>query len=161
MLSYGGGPRKVEDGEAKNIFLTKVKRGTSSQFFATRAAERESEFEIDREKAREALRKLDQQLDVMSQKQTNNVPKTKAANPYNVTDEAIKDVQDTGSFLPLAFFALLVFTVVYNIVFIKVIKPSVDGPQVELAPVRSSIMKEILKAELLPSIQLTPSPETR
>nr|XP_043612870.1 uncharacterized protein LOC122584862 [Erigeron canadensis] len=120
-----------------------------------RAVERDSEYEIDPEVAREALRKLDQQL----QKQTKPVPKPKASNPYDLREEATTNVQDTGSYLPITFFGLLIFTIVYNIIFIKVIKPSIDGPQAELAPVRPSLMRELLKAELLPSIQLPPSSE--
>lgn len=77
--------------------------------------------------------------------------------PYDTRVEATKDLPaDTGAFLPYAFFALLIFTVAYNILFIKVIKPSVDG-QVELAPVRPSIMRDILKSEILSLIQLPPS----
>lgn len=39
------------------------------------AVERESEFEVDPDKAREALRKLDQQLESLSQKQLDPRPK--------------------------------------------------------------------------------------
>ncbi|XP_071718020.1 uncharacterized protein [Rutidosis leptorrhynchoides] len=114
------------------------------------APDSNSDYEIDMETAREALRKLDLQLDSISQKQPNPAPKTQASNPYDLRDANDVQVEDTGSFLPYAFFALLIFTIVYNIVFIKVIKPSVDGQQVELAPVRASLMRDILKAELLP-----------
>ncbi|KAD5960384.1 hypothetical protein R6Q59_013513 [Mikania micrantha] len=117
---------------------------TNANFIRNQA---DSEFEIDPDKARDALRKLDQQLDLISQKQANPIPKIKGSSPYNAREEVTKDVPDTGSFLPYVFFGLLMFTIVYNIVFIKVIKPSIDGPQVELAPVRSSIMTQILKAE--------------
>ncbi|KAL7615071.1 hypothetical protein Lser_V15G05652 [Lactuca serriola] len=128
-----------------------------------RAVESDSEFEFDADKAREALRNLDLQLDLISQKQTNPVPKIKASNPspYGTTVEATKDLPDTGSFLPYAAFGLLIFSIFYNILFINVIKPSVDGPQGEVSPAGLSIMKQILKAELLPSIQLSPSPSVQ
>ncbi|KVI08163.1 hypothetical protein Ccrd_013468 [Cynara cardunculus var. scolymus] len=89
--------------------------GTNNSILPNRAVDRDSEFEIDPDKAREALRKLDQQLDLISQKQSNPVPKIKV-----------------------------------------VIKPSIDGPQVEVSPAGSSIMTQVLKAELL---QLSPSPD--
>ncbi|KAI7744046.1 hypothetical protein M8C21_013615 [Ambrosia artemisiifolia] len=125
-----------------------TKRGSRSDhnFIKNRAVDGDSEFEIDPDKARDALRQLDQQLDLISNKQDNPVPKIKASNPYNTRDEVTKEVQDPEAFLPYAFFGLLVFTIFYNILFIKVIKPSVDVPQ-ELAPVRSSIMSQILKDE--------------
>lgn len=81
--------------------------------------------------------------------------------PYGTTVEATKDLPDTGSFLPYAAFGLLIFSIFYNILFINVIKPSVDGPQGEVSPAGLSIMKQILKAELLPSIQLSPSPSVQ
>ncbi|KAF5803495.1 hypothetical protein HanRHA438_Chr06g0280951 [Helianthus annuus] len=128
--------------------LKKRSSRTNNNFFQNQAtAAGDSEFEIDPDKARDALRQLDQQLDLISQKQANPVPKIKASSPYNAREEVTKDVQDPGAFLPYAFFGLLVFTIVYNVLFIKVIKPSIDGPQVELAPVRSSIMSQILKDE--------------
>ncbi|KAI3723824.1 hypothetical protein L2E82_35583 [Cichorium intybus] len=132
------------------------KRG--SILFPNRAVERDSEFEFDPDKAREALRKLDQQLDRISQKPTTPVPKIKASSPYDTRDQSTKDLPDTGSFLPYAAFGLLIFTIFYNILFINVIKPSIDGPEVEKSPAGLSIMKQILKAELLPSIQLQQSP---
>lgn len=42
-----------------------------------RAVDGDSEFEIDADKARDALRKLDQQLELISQKPSNSVPKIK------------------------------------------------------------------------------------
>ncbi|KAL4578663.1 hypothetical protein LXL04_014792 [Taraxacum kok-saghyz] len=130
-----------------------------SYLLPIRAVDRDSEFEIDPDKAREALRQLDQQLDRISQKQTNPVPKIKASSPYNTRDEPTKDLPDTGSVLPYAAFGLLIFTIFYNILFINVIKPSIDGPEAEVSPAGLSIMKKIQKAELLPSLQISPSPE--
>ncbi|KAI3746421.1 hypothetical protein L6452_08854 [Arctium lappa] len=131
------------------------KRGsaTNNSILPNRAVDRDSEFEIDPDKAREALRMLDQQLDLISQKQTNPVPKIKASSPYSTRDDEMKD---TGAFLPYAAFGLLIFTMFYNILFATVIKPSIDGPQVEVSPAGSSIMTQVLKDELL---QLQPSPD--
>lgn len=53
----------------------RVRRFTNLDSRRRRAVERESEFEVDPDKAREALRKLDQQLESISQKQVDPRPK--------------------------------------------------------------------------------------
>lgn len=62
-------------------FYRCCERKKMSTFLPNRAVDRDSdseiEFEFDPDMAREALRKLDQQLDRISQKQTNPLPKNK------------------------------------------------------------------------------------
>ncbi|KAA8549758.1 hypothetical protein F0562_001224 [Nyssa sinensis] len=107
------------DGELK-------KRGTNFQ--SHRAVERDSEFEVDPDKAREALRKLDQQLQSLSQKQI-NPPKIRASDLNRARDEMKEEVSKySGSSLAYLAFGLLLFTIFYNVLFITVIKPSIDGP---------------------------------
>ncbi|XP_052187387.1 uncharacterized protein LOC127798108 [Diospyros lotus] len=115
-LMIGGG------GNADDL---RKRRGTDSH--SRRAVERESEFEVDPDKARQALAKLDQQLQSLSQKQV-NPPKRKASDldqpPVQMREET---PEFSVSFLAYSAFALLIFTIFYNLLFITVIKPSIDG----------------------------------
>ncbi|KAL2535807.1 uncharacterized protein Fot_17268 [Forsythia ovata] len=93
------------------------------------AVEKDSEFEVDPDKAREALKKLDEQIQSLSKKQV--VPPKIRASSLGRTSRQIKEetTDFSGSFLGYAAFALLVFTIFYNVIFLTVIKPSVDGPE--------------------------------
>ncbi|KAL1532947.1 hypothetical protein AAHA92_32898 [Salvia divinorum] len=92
--------------------------------------EKESEFETDADKAREALRKLDEQLQSLSTKPP-TTPKIRAVDisrsPSLKGDE--ENTEISGSFWAYAISFLFVFTIVYNIVFVTIIKPSVDGEE--------------------------------
>ncbi|TMW83785.1 hypothetical protein EJD97_000721 [Solanum chilense] len=93
------------------------------------AVEKDSEFEIDPDKAREALRKLDEQLQTLSQKQI-DPPKIRATDVTRASSQVTEDTRDPeGSFLTSLAFGLLLFTIFYNILFTTVIKPAVDGPE--------------------------------
>lgn len=93
------------------------------------AVEKDSEFEIDPEKAREALRKLDDQLQTLSQKQI-DPPKIRATDVTRASSQVTEGTRDLeGSFLTSLAFGLFVFTIFYNILFITVIKPAIDGPE--------------------------------
>ncbi|XP_042484119.1 uncharacterized protein LOC122064480 [Macadamia integrifolia] len=114
------------DDNGKN---TKKRRANSS----LSAMEKESHFELDPDKAREALAELDQQLQSLSQKQV--TPSKDRVSSSNLVPEP-NDARDlfreempelSGSFLAYSAFALFMFTIFYNIIFITVIKPSVDG----------------------------------
>ncbi|XP_068639140.1 uncharacterized protein [Aristolochia californica] len=104
----------------------------------TRAGEKESQFEVDREKAREALQKLDEQLQAMSQKQS--TPK-KRVSPYplesyvdrdRITGRVTEEMPEiSGSYLTYTAAVLLLFTFFYNLVFVYYIKPAIDGPEEE------------------------------
>ncbi|KAI3461106.1 hypothetical protein Pfo_017769 [Paulownia fortunei] len=100
------------------------------------AVEKDSDFEVDPDKAREALRKLDEQLQSLSKKQL-TPPKIRALDLNQSSPREKEETSEfSGSFLAYAASALLVFTIFYNIIFLTVIKPSIDGPE----PVQSSSM---------------------
>lgn len=94
--------------------------------------ENESKFEVDPDKARQALSDLDQQLDSLSIKQV-NPPKIRASSIGNMKEQVRNEPPEiTGSFLGYTAFVLFVFSIFYNILFITVIKPSVDGPDEDI-----------------------------
>ncbi|KAF3972306.1 hypothetical protein CMV_004165 [Castanea mollissima] len=105
------------------------------------AVEKDSQhFEVDPDKAREALQKLDQQLQSLSQKQI-KPPKIRAS------DVDLKEVQMTEempeiseSFLANSAVALFLFTIFYNVLFITVIKPAIDGPD-RVVPATTSVVE--------------------
>ncbi|KAK3035192.1 hypothetical protein RJ639_034580 [Escallonia herrerae] len=103
-----------------------------------RAVERDSEFEVDPDKAREALRKLDQQLQSLSEKQV-STPKIRASDLDRVTRDQTSEVDGPEFEGSLGYIAvgLVLFTIFYNVLFFTVIQPSIDGP--ELAPATSSV----------------------
>ncbi|XP_058199323.1 uncharacterized protein LOC131314585 [Rhododendron vialii] len=106
----------------------RVRRFTNLDSRRRRAVERESEFEVDPDKAREALRKLDQQLESISQKQVD--PRPKIIVPDLGRDQMREEMPEySPSFLAYLAFTLLIFTVFYNVLFITVIKPAIDGPE--------------------------------
>ncbi|KAK4753700.1 hypothetical protein SAY87_001804 [Trapa incisa] len=91
----------------------------------------QQQYEIDQDKAREALAKLDQQLDSLSKKQV-PLPKVRASDVKMARDPVAAAEEDAtelpGSLLAYSAGALLVLTILYNVFFFTVIKPSVDGP---------------------------------
>lgn len=99
------------------------------KFHLVEGVEKDSEFEIDPDKAREALRKLDEQLQSLSQKQI-DPPKIRATDVTRASRQVTEDTNDLeGSFLTSLAFGLLLFTIFYNILFTTVIKPAIDGPE--------------------------------
>ncbi|XP_062017459.1 uncharacterized protein LOC133733833 [Rosa rugosa] len=111
-----------------------------------RALKEESQqFEVDPEKAREALRNLDQQFQSRSQKQVRSRPKKEPAPSVNFTRNQTKEAAEefSGSFFTYTAVALIAFTIFYNVFFYTVIKPSVDGFS-EDAPTKN-VVSEIPK----------------
>ncbi|KAG1368746.1 putative Cytochrome b [Cocos nucifera] len=113
------------------------------------AEKEETQFEIDREKAREALQKLDQQLQTLSQQES--LPKKRPPSPSLSTDLNLDRDRMTGmridempeisgSYLSYVAVALLILTIFNNIIFNAIIKPSVDGNEqaskIERVPLR-------------------------
>ncbi|XP_062084045.1 uncharacterized protein LOC133790428 [Humulus lupulus] len=90
-------------------------------------------FEVDQEKAREALKKLDQQLQSLSQKQLRS-PKIKASDVkltrrVEYEESEVEVVSEfSASFLASTAGLLFLLTIFYNIFFITVVKPSIDIP---------------------------------
>uniref|UniRef100_A0A1J3FL30 Uncharacterized protein n=1 Tax=Noccaea caerulescens TaxID=107243 RepID=A0A1J3FL30_NOCCA len=91
-------------------------------------------FEIDRGKAREALKQLDQQIESQADKKPRPIVKTSSSS--DVVRDSSNDPtmfeeppEISGSFLATSAFLLLAFTLFYNILFITAIKPSMDSPE--------------------------------
>ncbi|KAI3419104.1 uncharacterized protein J3R85_013455 [Psidium guajava] len=104
--------------------------GRRAHFTVVRAVEKDSkQFEVDQDKAREALQQLDQQLQSLSQKRTPS-PKMKASDVKLASDQMTGQVgmEISESFLSYAAGGLVLFTFLYNLLFYSVIKPSIDGP---------------------------------
>ncbi|KAM1754776.1 hypothetical protein PS2_007058 [Malus domestica] len=101
------------------------------------------QFEVDPDKAREALKNLDQQL--QSSSQTKFRPPKEKAPDVTFSRDRTKDehVEEfSGSFFAITAAAVFAFTVFYNVLFYAVIKPSIDG--LEAAP-STVVQREILK----------------
>lgn len=95
------------------------------------AVEKESDFDVDPVKAREALRKLDEQLQSMAQKKS-KPPKVRASGLSGTRDKLKEgigyDGEIPGTFLTYIASGLIIFSIFYNILFLTVIKPAIDGP---------------------------------
>ncbi|KAK4441455.1 hypothetical protein Salat_0480400 [Sesamum alatum] len=105
--------------------LKKIRRNGSLN-----AVENDSGFEVDPDKAREALRKLDEQLQSLSKKQV-TPPKIRAVDLNQSRSVEKEETSDfSGSLLAYIATGLLLFTIFYNVIFLTVIKPSIDGPEV-------------------------------
>ncbi|KAL7199321.1 hypothetical protein ACSBR2_021583 [Camellia fascicularis] len=118
------------------------RRGINLNFHVCRAVEKESEFEVDPDKARESLRKLDEQLQSLSNKPINR-PKIRASEldgaRVQMKEERPKFSESSLAYLA---FALLIFTIFYNVLFITVIKPSIDGPEPIEEPVAATSVRK-------------------
>lgn len=89
-------------------------------------------FEIDRDKAREALKQLDQQIESQADEKPRIIIKTSSSDVVRTNNDPImfeEPPEISGSFLTSSAFVLLALTLFYNILFITVIKPSMDGPE--------------------------------
>ncbi|CAA6659131.1 unnamed protein product [Spirodela intermedia] len=110
------------------------------------AVERESEFEIDREKALAALEKLDQQLKALSEKET----APPGEGPFSSLffflrprsalegNDGVDTPEISGSVLAYSAIALLILTFVNNLLFGVFVKPYVDGDEPTPTVVRRS-----------------------
>ncbi|CAL5437910.1 uncharacterized protein LOC114312262 [Camellia sinensis] len=118
------------------------RRRINLNFHVCRAVEKESEFEVDPDKARESLRKLDEQLQSLSNKPINR-PKIRAS---ELDDARVQMKEERPKFsessLAYLAFALLIFTIFYNVLFITVIKPSIDGPEPIEEPVAATSVRK-------------------
>lgn len=87
-------------------------------------------FQIDRDKAREALKQLDQQIESQADEKPRIISKT-SSDVVRTNDPIMfeEPPEISGSFLTTSAFVLLALTLFYNILFIAVIKPSMDGPE--------------------------------
>ncbi|XP_020219968.1 uncharacterized protein LOC109802947 [Cajanus cajan] len=87
------------------------------------------QYEVDPEKAREALKKLDDQIQSLSNKQA-STSKLRASEVKFPKEEAIGNdkLEISDSFLATLAGGLILFTIFYNVLFYSVIKPAIDGP---------------------------------
>ncbi|XP_054819060.1 uncharacterized protein LOC129318362 [Prosopis cineraria] len=137
--------QKFRPFDLKELNLLKLNRNPSSSLSSSsccrvQAMMKEKEdsesqgYEIDRDKAREALQKLDQQLQSLSTKQVSS-PKLRASEVKFEESERVKsslnmrekEFEISDSFLGYTAVALVLFTIFYNFLFDTVIAPSIDG----------------------------------
>ncbi|XP_027073360.2 uncharacterized protein [Coffea arabica] len=129
-------------------------RRRNSNFHSLGAVDRDSEFEVDPVKAREALKKLDEQLQSLAQKQV-DPPKFRASDLKQVEGQMREETTEiSGSFLVYAASGLLIFTIFYNVLFLTVIKPAIDGQNEPVEITSSSVESE--KTAPLPGALLEP-----
>lgn len=117
--------------------------------FSVGAVDKESEFEVDREKARQALQQLDEQLQTLSQKEV--TPRKRPSSSYLDPDlerqlkmglRSNEMPEISGSYLKYSALALVILTILNNIVFNLVVKPAVDGEEPTPTTIRREPMKE-------------------
>ncbi|XP_027335267.1 uncharacterized protein LOC113849514 [Abrus precatorius] len=116
----------------EGIFKDKRLITNPSSFGTVHAVKEDSQsqqYEIDPEKAREALKKLDEQIQSQSTKQISS-PKVRDSD-VKLTEEQVSGtdgkLEISDSFLLSLTTGLVLFTIFYNILFYTVIKPSIDG----------------------------------
>ncbi|OWM73504.1 hypothetical protein CDL15_Pgr026603 [Punica granatum] len=154
-------PETNQHGSEIVTFKTRrARRGLRSSSVTARAAEKsesqsQQQYEIDQDKAREALSKLDQQLESLSKKPIPS-PKIRASDVKLSRDRTATEEDATelsGSFLAYLTVALLVFTIFYNVLFYTVIKPSIDGPEYtpEIPLVSSEALASSITSSSLPA----------
>ncbi|KAG9154834.1 hypothetical protein Leryth_019556 [Lithospermum erythrorhizon] len=123
----------------KVVIVIKRRSKTSSLYssssFQVHAVNREEpEFEFDVEKARRSLRKLDEELESLASKKQTSSPKIREPPSEFDISQAPRMKAETSdnvlseSFLTNAAISLILFSIFYNIIFLTVIKPSIDGP---------------------------------
>ncbi|TYJ96134.1 uncharacterized protein E5676_scaffold182G001000 [Cucumis melo var. makuwa] len=121
---------------------------SASHFSILCARESDSQqFEVDPDKARQALQELDQQLQSFSKKQVSS-PKKKVVQDMNLPRSQMRGemTEIPGTLLANSAVVLFIFSIFYNVLFYTVIKPSIDGP------LPSSISSDFEKESTRPSV---------
>ncbi|MED6183976.1 hypothetical protein PIB30_042923 [Stylosanthes scabra] len=115
-----------------NGILLKNKRVISnpSNCCIVQAVKEDSQqYEVDPDKAREALQKLDQEIQSLSNKPISS-PKVRVSD-MKISKEEVKEMDKkleiTDSLLASVAGGLVLLTIFYNTLFYTVIKPSIDG----------------------------------
>ncbi|KAI3904961.1 hypothetical protein MKW92_033048 [Papaver armeniacum] len=133
---------KIGSSTFNDVVFTKRKRKSLIFLQPLNAVENDSEFELDRKKkAREALKQLDNQLQSLTTTTPPpNIRRVSSSPPKNLDSKADIDrdmmreapPEYSDSFFAYSAFTLLMkncfISVFYNILFLTVIKPSIDGP---------------------------------
>ncbi|KAE9598581.1 hypothetical protein Lal_00021046 [Lupinus albus] len=103
---------------------------SSSWCIVNAVKEDSQQYEVDPDKAREALQELDKQLQSFSNKQVSS-PKLRVSDVKLTEEQANVDndkkLEISDSFLAYVAAGLVLFTMFYNVLFYTVIKPSIDG----------------------------------
>ncbi|KAF8117496.1 hypothetical protein N665_0009s0023 [Sinapis alba] len=117
----------------KKKHLMSIVRSTERDDSSSSSSQR---FEIDRDKAREALKQLDQQIESQADEKPRTFVKTSSDVVRTSSGSSSMDPfmfeeppEMSGSFLTTTASLLFAFTLFYNILFFTVIKPSMDGPE--------------------------------
>ncbi|CDY17628.1 BnaA06g34470D [Brassica napus] len=123
--------------EKKKKHLNGIVRATERDDSPPSSSSSSQRFEIDRDKARQALKQLDQQIESQADekprtfvKTSSDVVRTSSGGSSSMDPFMFEEPPEmSGSFLTTTAFLLLAFTLFYNILFFTVIKPSMDGPE--------------------------------
>ncbi|ESQ33129.1 hypothetical protein EUTSA_v10005015mg [Eutrema salsugineum] len=134
-LNWYGHGGIMEKKKKKKRHLTGIIRATDKNDSSSSSSSQR--FEIDTDKAREALKQLDQQIESQADekprifiKTSLDVVRSSTGDSSSVDPYTFEEPSElSGSFLTTLAFVLLALTLFYNILFITVIKPSMDGPQ--------------------------------
>ncbi|XP_049934423.1 uncharacterized protein LOC116256126 isoform X2 [Nymphaea colorata] len=138
-------------------YLTRRRKDRSREFMV-RSEQSDTQFEIDRVKAKEALKDLDQQLLNLSQRQS---PKTRFLSSIRFGGPGAADIKKrepiaagletedvpdvSGSYLAYIATFLVVITVLNNIAFNIFIKPSVDNKGPPPASASAKLFQEEIR----------------
>ncbi|KAI3849571.1 hypothetical protein MKW92_028190 [Papaver armeniacum] len=138
LLQFHHHQNKIGSSTLNEIVFTKRRRKSLIFLQPLNAIENDSEFELDRKKkAREALKQLDNQLQSLTTTTPPpNIRRVSSSPPKNLDSKADIDrdmmreqpPEYSDSFFAYSAFTLLFISVFYNILFLTVIKPSIDGP---------------------------------
>ncbi|KAJ0240480.1 Uncharacterized protein HA466_0221100 [Hirschfeldia incana] len=119
--------------------LMSIVKATERDNSSSSSSSSSQSFEIDRDKAREALKQLDQQIESQADEKPRTFVKTSSSDVVRTSSGGGSSSMDpfmfeeppemSGSFLTTTAFLLLAFTLFYNVLFFTVIKPSTDGPE--------------------------------
>ncbi|KAL9319975.1 hypothetical protein ACSQ67_011814 [Phaseolus vulgaris] len=118
----------------KRFITNPFSSSSSSCFGIVHASVKEDsqsqQYEVEPEKAREELKRLDEQMQSLSsRKRPSNAPKLKVPEVKLLTEQGnVKDqLEISDSFLGSVAGGLVLFTIFYNVLFHTVIKPAIDG----------------------------------
>lgn len=126
----------------------------NSNFHSLCVVDRDSEFEVDPVQAREGLKKLDEQLQSLAQKQV-DPPKIRASDLKHIEGQMREETTEiSGSFVVYAASGLLIFSILYNVLFLTVIKPAIDRQNEPVETTSFSVESE--KTAPLPGALLEP-----
>ncbi|MCL7049406.1 hypothetical protein MKW94_009653 [Papaver nudicaule] len=131
---------KIGSSSFNEKVFTKRSRKSLTFLQPLNAVENDSEFELDKKKkAREALKQLDNQLQSLTTiKDATSPPSIRRVSPSNNLDSKADIDRDmmrepppeySDSFFAYSAFFLLFISVIYNVLFLTIIKPSIDGPE--------------------------------